>query len=78
MQEGNSYVNSDSTKMSNEATFQLKRSGVSSTCVSMEVDFSPIVNEESNDPVLPSQGNAGRSIPVFNKDKNFFTPSFIL
>jgi hypothetical protein len=44
----------------------------------MEVDFSPIVNEESNDPVLPSQGNAGRSIPVFNKDKNFFTPSFIL
>jgi hypothetical protein len=46
MQEGNSFTNSDSAKMSNETTFQLKRSGVSSACVSVEVDFSPAIESQ--------------------------------
>lgn len=49
MQEGNSYTNPDSAKMSIETTFQLRRSGISSTCVSVEVDFSPSVQYETND-----------------------------
>jgi hypothetical protein len=78
MQEGNSYTNSESAKMSIETTFQLKRSGVSSTCVSVEVDFSPAVQTQLANQLDCPANNSLRSIPVFNNDKHFFTPSFIL
>lgn len=76
MLEGNSFTNSDSAKMSMETTFQLKRFGVSSSCVSVEVDFSPSVEPELHDQQSPQ--TISRSIPIYNLDRNYFTPSFIL
>ncbi len=78
MQEGNSFTNSDSAKMSMETTFQLKRSGVSSTCVSVEVDFSPAVESQIREQQLPTAQTLSRSIPIYNMDRNYFTPTFIL
>ena len=78
MQVGNSFTNSDSAKMSIETTFQLRRSGVSSTCVSVEVDFSPAVELNSSEKEDLANRKVTRSIPIFNTDGNYFTPSFIL
>lgn len=76
MLEGNSFTNSDSAKMSMETTFQLKRFGVSSSSVSVEVDFSPSVESEPHD--QQTSQTVSRSIPIYNSDRNYFTPSFIL
>jgi hypothetical protein len=78
MSEGNSFTNSDSAKMSIETTFQLRRSGVSSTCVSVEVDFSPAIELKPTENEDSTNRKPIRSIPIFNKDGNYFTPSFIL
>ena len=78
MQVGNFFTNSDSAKMSIETTFRLRRSGVSSTCVSVEVDFSPAVESRPSDSDDSANQKLTRSIPIFNNDGNYFTPSFIL
>ncbi len=78
MQEGNIVTSSDSAKMSCETTFQLKRSGVSSTCVSVSVDFSPACKSLEDNQQNTNETTLLRSIPIFNKDNNYFTPSFIL
>ena len=73
MHEGNSFTGSESAKLL-ETTFQLKRSGLSHTSVSVSVDFSPC----PHNPALHHDQNHLKSIPVYNQDGHFFTPAFIL
>lgn len=78
MQEGNSFTVSESSKTSNETLFELKKSGVETACVSVTVDFSPLKNENNQNVSDQTSVCVVKSTPVFNRDNNYFTPSFIL
>lgn len=54
-----------------ESIFLLKKSSSNST-VTLQADFSPLCEKEEASP------SSSRTLPTFNSDGNFFTPSFIL
>lgn len=54
-----------------ESLFLLKKSSSSSTA-SIQVDFSPLGKPQCNQP------SPSKTLPTFNTDRNYYTPSFIL
>lgn len=54
-----------------ESIFLLKKSSSNST-VAIQADFSPLSQKEEASPCV------SKTLPTFNLDGNYFTPSFIL
>ncbi len=65
-------MDSEEGKESIDSIFYLKRADTDST-LAIQVDFSPLPSDAP-----PQNINSSGSIPVFNRDSKYFTPSFIL
>ena len=71
MFEANRSGEGEMVKDLSESIFLLKKSSSNSTA-SIQVDFSPLATREE-----PTQ-DSPRTLPTFNVDRQYFTPSFVL
>lgn len=76
----NTYLSQEQIIESNDLTFSIKRLTASDKVTEVSVNF-PLISRPNNHLEIGDQNDeiiVNRTIPVFNNDNCFYTPSFIL